>query len=321
MADVGSILSGAAGLGSAIMNPFMQMEQNRWNAHQMRLQNQWNIEQWQRENAYNTPLAQMARLQAAGINPALAFSQGGLMNEAAASPAMQASQGRAPQLDPMAFSQINLSAAQADDLRASAALKRSQTTYQQYINQVEEQLQHVPVGTVSTTDSNGETTVEIKYGNYRVEFAKRDLHALGLDIQQMNVELSDMYYNLAVLTGSDIIFGTSGDTLPSSLPGYEDARAALRGSQKVQDLSSQMYQLSYEAAQAEKAGREAYAEWLKEHKDDPVVKVMLAIQGFLQTFGITLPSFGGSSAGSSSVRTARGGRSYSSANSWFFRPN
>lgn len=106
MPDPVTLMTGLAGVGSAIANPFLQMEQNRWNARQMRLQNQWNLEQWQRENAYNTPLAQMARLQAAGINPALAYSNGAPMNEAATSPEMMASQGEAPQISSSLFSSL-----------------------------------------------------------------------------------------------------------------------------------------------------------------------------------------------------------------------
>lgn len=98
LAGAGSLASGLAGVGGLVLNPFLQERQNQWNADQMRLQNQWNVEQWNRENAYNSPLAQMQRLAAAGINPALAYTNG-LMNEAAASPQMQASQGEAPQVD------------------------------------------------------------------------------------------------------------------------------------------------------------------------------------------------------------------------------
>ena len=129
-------MSGSAAVGAAVLNPIMQWQQNQWNAEQMRQQNQWNIEQWQRENAYNSPAAQMARLRAAGINPALAFSQGQLMNEAAASPAMQASQGKAPQLDPSLFAQLEVLDAQAEDLRASAAQRREETKGQEISNEV-----------------------------------------------------------------------------------------------------------------------------------------------------------------------------------------
>lgn len=42
-----------------------------WSEEMMSQQNEWNLQQWQRENAYNTPAAQRARLEAAGLNAAL----------------------------------------------------------------------------------------------------------------------------------------------------------------------------------------------------------------------------------------------------------
>lgn len=42
-----------------------------WSEGMMSQQNEWNLQQWQRENEYNTPAAQRARLEAAGLNAAL----------------------------------------------------------------------------------------------------------------------------------------------------------------------------------------------------------------------------------------------------------
>ena len=42
-----------------------------WSEEMMSQQNEWNLQQWQRENEYNTPAAQRARLEAAGLNAAL----------------------------------------------------------------------------------------------------------------------------------------------------------------------------------------------------------------------------------------------------------
>lgn len=50
--------------------------------------NKLNIEQWQRENEYNLPKNQMARLRDAGINPALAYSNGVTGLTSANSPVM-----------------------------------------------------------------------------------------------------------------------------------------------------------------------------------------------------------------------------------------
>lgn len=48
-------------------------ETNDANARLAQKQNDWNLEQWNRENAYNTPEAQRARYEAAGINPYFAL--------------------------------------------------------------------------------------------------------------------------------------------------------------------------------------------------------------------------------------------------------
>lgn len=42
-----------------------------WSQEMMSQQNEWNLQQWNRENKYNTPAAQRARLEAAGLNAAL----------------------------------------------------------------------------------------------------------------------------------------------------------------------------------------------------------------------------------------------------------
>ena len=68
---------GAAGQSSANRtNIQLQREQNAWNEKQAEKANQWNIEQWERENLYNSPMQQMQRLEQAGLNPNLMYSQG-----------------------------------------------------------------------------------------------------------------------------------------------------------------------------------------------------------------------------------------------------
>ena len=42
-----------------------------WSEEMMSQQNEWNLQQWNRENKYNTPAAQRARLEAAGLNASL----------------------------------------------------------------------------------------------------------------------------------------------------------------------------------------------------------------------------------------------------------
>lgn len=72
--NVGSaLLNTAGGLISGVLNSAHQerllKRQQAWAEKMASQQNQWNIDQWQRENEYNAPVNQMARYEAAGINP------------------------------------------------------------------------------------------------------------------------------------------------------------------------------------------------------------------------------------------------------------
>lgn len=73
----GNILGGLFGSSSAKAAAKAQLqavrETNEANARLAQKQNDWNLEQWNRENAYNTPEAQRARYEAAGINPYFAL--------------------------------------------------------------------------------------------------------------------------------------------------------------------------------------------------------------------------------------------------------
>ncbi|WGL31374.1 DNA pilot protein [Dipodfec virus UOA04_Rod_997] len=60
------------------------------NEAQMRLakyQNDYNMQMWNKENEYNSPKAQMARLDEAGLNKALMYSQGSTGNASSPAPA------------------------------------------------------------------------------------------------------------------------------------------------------------------------------------------------------------------------------------------
>lgn len=93
---------------------------NENNSLQMQLAgqaNQWSIDQWNRENQFNNPIAQKMRLESAGINPALIYGNGGLVNEAASSPAVTMANTKAAQVatptipDPLTAAQVaNLNA-------------------------------------------------------------------------------------------------------------------------------------------------------------------------------------------------------------------
>lgn len=54
----------------------MLEKQQTWSEKMANQQNQWNLDQWNRENEYNSPVNQMSRMEAAGINPYNAASSG-----------------------------------------------------------------------------------------------------------------------------------------------------------------------------------------------------------------------------------------------------
>lgn len=79
-----ALVSGGIGLlGSAISgraSANAQAQANRQNLALAREQMAWQENMWQKENDYNSPAAQMKRIQEAGLNPALMYSQGNVGN-------------------------------------------------------------------------------------------------------------------------------------------------------------------------------------------------------------------------------------------------
>ena len=73
----GLALLGSAGLGvmNAVANQALNEEQRLWQE-----------EMWKKNNEYNTPVNQMKRLRAAGINPHFAISGGSLGTGTSSSP-------------------------------------------------------------------------------------------------------------------------------------------------------------------------------------------------------------------------------------------
>lgn len=130
---VGAIANVGSSLLGSILNFFGIGNSNDAALKAMREQNQWAYKMWKESNEYNSPSAQMARLRAAGINPALAYTNGIQNTANALSETASPAQQKAFQMpvnpisiDPLAMSQSNLINAQAEDARASAKLKETQ---------------------------------------------------------------------------------------------------------------------------------------------------------------------------------------------------
>lgn len=118
-------LAGFLQLGASAINYMSGAQANQTNIGLAQRQNQYNIEQWMRENQYNLPQNQVERLKAAGINPALAYANGSMMNESAASPQMTAGRVQAPYISPVDLSQIRLNDALAEKANADAGASRA----------------------------------------------------------------------------------------------------------------------------------------------------------------------------------------------------
>lgn len=72
IAAAGSLLSTGLSASSAQMR---NQRQRRYQSQLMKEQNAMNIANWKMQNEYNSPAAQMARFQAAGLNPNLIYGQ------------------------------------------------------------------------------------------------------------------------------------------------------------------------------------------------------------------------------------------------------
>lgn len=128
----------AAAAGS-IINPIVQGVQNekqrKWNEAMMNQQRQWSLQDWNRQNEYNSPLAQMQRLKAAGLNPHLMYGKGEVGNAQSIRPAeSKAWNPTAPQVNTTpvmsAYYDSQLKEQQVDLLKKEQTLKTNQAMLQ-----------------------------------------------------------------------------------------------------------------------------------------------------------------------------------------------
>ena len=110
-------LIGAAGaIGSGVANLVSQADANKANLKMTRETNEqnkelferqlaWQEDMWNKSNEYNDPLNQVARLKAAGINPAFVLGNGS-MAEASPMSAGAAPQLQAPHIEPLNYGQM-----------------------------------------------------------------------------------------------------------------------------------------------------------------------------------------------------------------------
>lgn len=139
MGLLGSIVGGIAGIGQSLIDARNQRRNvdmtNQANMNLAQYQYSKDLEMWNRANEYNSPSAQMARFQQAGLNPNLIY--GGSVSGASGNTATSLPKFQAPQLSynyksPMnlltmlsEFQNFNIKQAQTDNLRAIADRNKS----------------------------------------------------------------------------------------------------------------------------------------------------------------------------------------------------
>lgn len=134
ISGLGNIVGGkiAADGSEAAANAALQAtrETNEANLKLAQYQNDWNIAQWNRQNAYNTPAAQRARYEEAGINPYFALGNiqsGNAQSLLSADMAKQQSGAEAYALKAQGAQQLGASVANASSQFFNTQYQQEQT--------------------------------------------------------------------------------------------------------------------------------------------------------------------------------------------------
>lgn len=77
LALIGAAVSAAGGIGSTLLQGNLNKEAAEYNWMRANQAQAVNMQNWYRQQAYNSPTAQVARLKAAGLNPAIAYGGNG----------------------------------------------------------------------------------------------------------------------------------------------------------------------------------------------------------------------------------------------------
>lgn len=113
---------------TAAANIYSTHETNKSNERMQQAQNEWNASMWEKNNEYNSPVEQMKRLRAAGLNPDLMYSGSSAFGNSS-SPAQGSNPipKQAPQIDPTMFAQLSLLKAQQRNIEADTDKKEAET--------------------------------------------------------------------------------------------------------------------------------------------------------------------------------------------------
>lgn len=178
-----ALISGGAGLtGSAAGNLFnisSVRETNRANMQIAQDQRDFYKQMWLKENQYNSPLAQMQRLSAAGLNPSLMYGEGagGLPASATINP-YDAPRMVAPTVNSMESAQIA-------NIAADTMLKKSQSDENK--SQIE-----VNKGIIKVNDS------VVMYNSELINMTKKQQDKIVLEMQALGKQVEEADSRIAV---------------------------------------------------------------------------------------------------------------------------
>lgn len=215
-----SVLGNILGFGSsqsanetnfeiARMNAELQRETNAQNYRIFQEQNAWNEEMWNKQNEYNLPENQVARLKAAGVNPAMVFGNG-TISEAGTINSQTAPQLIAPQVDahwnpyqPNLDMSGAVSAYQQAELNNSLRKKyNAEAAHTETLNQFEQR----------SMDSRLKSLEQIAKGDdYRAEIARMEMQYI-----------QDSYYWRIKQVKNDVTMqGLSQDEMNQKIYGHQ----------------------------------------------------------------------------------------------------
>ena len=177
-------ISAGIAVGGSLINGLLQGDQNaknrKWQSKENQKARDYNTEMWEKNNAYNDPTQQMERLKNAGINPHLAYSQGGVTNTSSSPASSNASsmpEGRAPQLDVNAILNARLVGEQINNIKADTAKKHAEA-------------QNIGTDTEGKTLSNGITTKVLENWQQSYE-ADMSFKKSATSVNYSNIQVND----------------------------------------------------------------------------------------------------------------------------------
>ena len=160
----------------------------------------YNTLMWEKNNAYNDPTQQMERLKNAGINPHLAYSQGGVTNTSSSPASSNASsmpEGRAPQLDTNAMLNARLVGEQINNIKADTMKKEAEarnigtdTEGKTLQNGISTKVLENWQNTYDADMSFKKSATSVNYSNMQVNDKKIEVSAM--DIKRTTQEITNL---------------------------------------------------------------------------------------------------------------------------------